>query len=127
MVRLLLPAAIVLVGLTLYALFDALSTPRHAVRSLPKPAWIAVVVLLPLVGPVLWLLFGRVRPAGTRPAPRPASPDDDEAFLRALAEQRRRAERERELERREAELRAREEELRRRREDGEGPGPGAGH
>lgn len=124
MARFLIPAAIVLVGLTLYALFDALFTPRHVVRSLPKPAWVAVVLLLPLVGPLLWIFLGRARSAGARPAPRPASPDDDEAFLRTLAEQRRRAEREKELARRETELRAREEELRRR-DDVEAPDPEA--
>ncbi|WP_298712679.1 PLDc N-terminal domain-containing protein [Micrococcus sp. 2A] len=126
--RFLIPAAIVLVGLTLYALFEALLTPAHQVRSMPKWAWVAVVVLVPLVGPLLWLFLGRARPAGAtgRPAARPASPDDDEDFLRTLRTQRRQAERERELDRRDAELRAREEELRRRRETGQEPdGPEA--
>ena len=34
--RFIIPAAIVLVGLTLYALFEALLTPAHQVRSMPK-------------------------------------------------------------------------------------------
>ena len=122
--RFIIPAAIVLVGLTLYALFEALMTPAHEVRSLPKWGWVAVVVLLPLVGPLLWLVLGRARVArGTaRPAPRgPGAPDDDEAFLRSLRVQRRQAVREQELDRRDAELKAREEELRRRRERGEEP------
>ena len=61
--RYIIPAAIVLVGLTLYALFEALMTPAHEVRSLPKWGWVAVVVLLPLVGPLLWLVLGRARVA----------------------------------------------------------------
>lgn len=122
--RFIIPAAIVLTGLTLYALFEALLTPAERVRSLPKWAWVAVVVLVPLVGPLLWLLLGRDRSSGrrARPAPRATgAPDDDEAFLRSLRTQRRQAERQRELDRRDAELRAREEELRRRRERGEDP------
>lgn len=117
--RFIIPAAIILAGLTLYALFEALLTPAREVRSLPKAAWVAVIVLVPLVGPLLWLLLGRARPAG-RAAPRPTgAPDDDEAFLRSLRAQRRQDAREQDLDRREAELRAREEELRRRREQGE--------
>lgn len=124
--RFIIPAAIMLVGLTLYALFEALLTPAHQVRSLPKWAWVLTVVLLPLVGPLLWLILGRRRvprtAGGSAPAARPASPDDDEDFLRSLRVQRRQAERERELEARERELRAREEELRRRRGRGEDDG-----
>jgi len=127
MPRLLIPAAIVLVGLTLYALFEAVLTPAHRVRALPKWVWIAVVVLVPLVGPLLWLFAGRartVRGVAARPAPRPSSPDDDEEFLRTLRTQRRQAEREKDLDRRAAELRAREEELRRRRAAGQDPEEG---
>ena len=113
--RFIIPAAIILAGLTLYALFEALLTPAREVRSLPKTAWVAVIVLVPLVGPLLWLLLGRARP-GPRPT---GAPDDDEAFLRSLRMQRRQDAREQDLDRREAELRAREKELRRRREQGD--------
>lgn len=123
MARILVPTAIVLVALTLFALFDALLTPAGRHRGMPKWAWIPTVLLLPLAGPLLWLFLGRPVPlfsgrtAAT--APRPASPDDDEEFLRTLRAQRAQTERARDLDRREAELRAREEELRRRRERGE--------
>ena len=87
-------------GLTVYAVLDVVTTPRDALRALPKPLWL-LLVLAPVLGPVLWFFFGRP-PRGTarqslRPGPSaaPGAPDDDEDFLRELRrraeEQRRRA------------------------------------
>jgi hypothetical protein len=88
-----------------YCLLD-LATSRPAdVRGLPKPVWF-VVLLLPLVGPACWYLFGRPEAGAVRggpkvlpdAAPQSRTPDDDEEFLRQLRrrteEQRRQAERE---------------------------------
>jgi len=79
-------------ALFVYAVLDVARTPPAAVRTLPKPLWF-LVLLLPLFGPVAWLLTGR--PArGARPAKQArGAPDDDEEFLRDLrreAEERRR-------------------------------------
>jgi hypothetical protein len=83
--------------LAIYALVDCVQTPSGDVRVLPKLAWMALIVL-PVLGPVLWLVFGRddsvVRrllfPAptgGPAPGPRRAlAPDDDPDFLRGLAQ-----------------------------------------
>jgi hypothetical protein len=99
-----LAAGVVVAVLSLLALAYCvleLATSRPSeVRGLPKPLWF-LVLLLPVVGPVSWFLFGR--PAGgasTRSTRRAASsPDDDEDFLRQLRrgteEQRRRAEQQR--------------------------------
>lgn len=87
-------------ALLIYCVLDVLTTPREAVRGLPKPLWL-LVVLPPLIGPAAWFLAGRP-PSGTarsplrpRPAPERGAPDDDEDFLRELRrraeEQRRRA------------------------------------
>lgn len=87
-------------ALLVYCVLDILTTPRGAVRGLPKPLWL-LLVLPPLVGPALWFFAGRP-PRGTArqplrpgPAPERGAPDDDEDFLRELrrraAEQRRRA------------------------------------
>lgn len=46
-------------ALTLYCLIDLWQTRLRETETLPRPAWIAIVALLPLVGPVTWLLFGR--------------------------------------------------------------------
>ncbi len=79
---------ILLVVLAIYCWVEiAMSDPRQ-VRQLPKGLW-ALIVFLPLAGPVAWLVSGR--PNGTdvrQPAPRPKSrtvaPDDDPDFLRSI-------------------------------------------
>ena len=91
---------VVVFGLTIYSFFDVLATDRARFPSLKKPTWL-LVVLLPLIGPLLWLLVGRRhRQAGSdrviqiRRRDRPVAPDDDPAFLRQLDEQAWRARRE---------------------------------
>jgi hypothetical protein len=82
--------ALVALVLGIYALVDCLRTTGSQVRGLPVGVWVAVIVLLPVVGPLAWLLAGRTH--GSRPAPPAASsrgaapkgPDDDEDFLRSL-------------------------------------------
>ncbi|QVQ50980.1 PLDc_N domain-containing protein [Spiractinospora alimapuensis] len=99
--------ALAAVVLWVYSLFDALTTPSTEVRTLPKLAWVAVIVLLLQIGALLWLFFGRPRvlatsnaaptagPAsGTPSSPKPTGgtqrgggpigPDDDPDFLRDI-------------------------------------------
>ncbi len=83
--------AAVAITLLVYSLFDLIATPRDQVRGLPKPLWF-VVILLPILGPIVWLVLGHQRvwrpPSGGRPAPRPPfrpkGPDDDPDYLRGL-------------------------------------------
>jgi hypothetical protein len=72
--------------LLVYAFFDLYATPRHNVQHLPKPLWFAVVIV-PVAGPLLWLLIGSTR--STQPPSRSGGrdvvgPDDDPDFLRGL-------------------------------------------
>lgn len=86
--------------LLVYCVLDIVRTPRDAVRTLPKPLWL-LVVLAPVFGPAAWFLAGRPKrgTAGSSrragPPPVAQAPDDDEDFLRELRrradEQRRRA------------------------------------
>ncbi|WP_287931809.1 PLDc N-terminal domain-containing protein [Arthrobacter sp.] len=116
------------VVLFIYGLIDCIRSESGDVRSLPKPAWIIVILLLPLVGVLLWFFLGRPRyaeagsQAGPASAPRGPSfsgrasqfraPDDDPDFLRNLEVSRaHKAEAER-LRRLKAELDAREAKLR---------------
>jgi hypothetical protein len=97
-------------GFWLYCLTDAILTPALECRGLSKPAWIAVIAVTFIVGGLAWLIARRpmrdqvrAQPgseawtgtadarAGRRTARegrgaggRPAGPDDDPEFLRAL-------------------------------------------
>jgi hypothetical protein len=46
-------------ALTLYCLIDLWQTRLRETETLPRPAWVAIVALLPFAGPIAWLLFGR--------------------------------------------------------------------
>ncbi len=79
--------------MTIYALLDIGRTEKHRILALPPWAWFIVVLLLPVVGPGLWLAFGYRREASsrgrgsTRQAPSASAPDDDENYLRFLRQQ----------------------------------------
>jgi hypothetical protein len=83
---------VIVVALFVYALFDLIATPSERARYLPKPLWFVALLLVP-IGPLLWLVLGRVRslPGGgpTKPRrpqapPGPRGPDDDPDYLRNL-------------------------------------------
>ncbi|GGL87660.1 hypothetical protein GCM10012279_01680 [Micromonospora yangpuensis] len=89
MVRLFILLFFVQVVCAALALISCLSAEKGTVRAMPRPAWVAVILLVPLLGWIAWFLAGRPRPVtpiGTRPARGPAAPDDDPEFLRAIAE-----------------------------------------
>ncbi|MDQ3325265.1 MAG: PLDc N-terminal domain-containing protein [Actinomycetota bacterium] len=86
---------LVAVGLSVYCLYDIVATPARSVRVMPKPVWV-LVVLVPLVGPLAWLLSGRRAPkSGPPPKPRPRviGPDDDPDFLWRMEQRERRSKR----------------------------------
>lgn len=113
MIRIIIGLGIVGLGLLIYSLVECLQTPRHRIRVMPKVAWLAVIVLLPIIGASLWLGFGRVRTPkkGAAASRRPRSPDDDPEFLRQVEIQRRQRQRAEEQRQRDADLRRQEREL----------------
>ncbi|WP_460370942.1 PLDc N-terminal domain-containing protein, partial [Actinocorallia lasiicapitis] len=79
--------SLLLLALWIYCLFDVITTPAANVRTLPKPFWLLIVLLLPDLGSIIWLVFGRPRVIAAAAAARPVvagGPDDDEDFLRGL-------------------------------------------
>ncbi|MFI7483687.1 PLD nuclease N-terminal domain-containing protein [Kocuria sp. M1R5S2] len=99
-------AAALAVGVIVYSLIECARTDSAEIRGLRKGAWIAVIVLLPVLGAVLWLFLGRPKgTAGTTGPVRGKGPDDDPQFLRNLEERRRQQEQAEKLRRWEEELR----------------------
>lgn len=82
--------ALLLIGLVveIAAIVSCALTPEQQVRGIPKPLWLLVILIFPLVGAVLWFAFGRDRSA---PRVRRVAPDDDPEFLRSLGRSRRAA------------------------------------
>lgn len=80
--------AIVAVAFYIYCIIDVLRTRSGTTRLLPKSVWLIVVILIPLLGGLLWLLFGRVwdLPGSRRRRRGPVAPDDDPAFLKKLGD-----------------------------------------
>ncbi|MBO0897453.1 MULTISPECIES: PLD nuclease N-terminal domain-containing protein [Arthrobacter] len=124
MPRLVLFGVIIVAAVIIYAIVDCVMSRAQEVRSISKTAWIFTIVLLPVLGALLWFLFGRPM-SGPEPKNRkprhPTAPDDDPEFLRNLAIRRRQQEKEAELKRREAELREREKQAGNKKNDDEKP------
>ncbi|MGX5356900.1 PLDc N-terminal domain-containing protein [Kocuria sp. KH4] len=103
---LIIGAAALAVGVIVYSLIECARTDSAAMRGLRKGGWIAVIVLLPLLGALLWLFLGRPRGAADSSGPaRGKGPDDDPQFLRNLEERRRQQEQAEKLRRWEEDLR----------------------
>ncbi|PUB30198.1 phospholipase D-like protein [Promicromonospora sp. AC04] len=109
---------LVVVGLMVYALVDVWGSEEDERGGLPRWLWVLLIVLLPLLGPISWIVVRvTARRSGTgpgpssgpgtggsrptvppRPGPRrpsgPAAPDDDPEFLWLLEQDRRKRERE---------------------------------
>jgi hypothetical protein len=83
MVRWLVIGGVAVLALTIYALVDLFVTASNRLRAFPKPVWIGIIVILPLIGPALWLLIGKNRPAVQQ---KPVAPDDDPRFMGTLSE-----------------------------------------
>jgi hypothetical protein len=84
MVRWIVIGSVGAIAFTVYALVDLSMTQAPRVRAFSKPAWIAIIVAIPLIGPLLWLLIGKSKRTGPRRAPGRSSPDDNPSFLGAL-------------------------------------------
>ncbi|MER6353296.1 PLD nuclease N-terminal domain-containing protein [Streptomyces sp. NPDC001634] len=127
---------LLVLALWIYAFIDCLNTPEEQVRGLPKVVWVIIILLFGevLVGPIAWLVAGKVRqaPAGGGSTPSEwhrnhrttwVAPDDNPEFLKSLKEEAASSQNVKDealLKDWEADLRRREEELRRR-ERGEEP------
>ncbi len=92
------------IGLLVYAVIDCGRTPEQEVPGgIPRSAWLVLVIIVPILGPLLWIFASRSdqnspgrgdrAPRGPRPggggtsgrrSSRPLGPDDDPDFLRGI-------------------------------------------
>ena len=74
---------------TVFVTVFAASANKTEVRNLPKWLWIIICLVVPVVGGLLYLGFGRPigRPKRGFGRTKVVAPDDDPQFLRDLAEQ----------------------------------------
>ncbi len=93
-----------------FSIVDCAVQPQTRHRGVPKGAWVAIVILVPVLGGILWFVLGRRR-GGAAGAVRRA-PDDDPEFLHGIS----RAEQD-------DRIRQLEEELARLDDDGDRPDP----
>ena len=57
------------IGLLIFCLVDCISIYESRIKVLNKIAWVFIIILLPLLGPILWLVIGKDR-SRDRPAER---------------------------------------------------------
>ena len=87
MPRLLL--GLVILGMTIYAVIDAIQTDDTRIQHLPKLMWILLILVFAPIGAVAWFFAGRQRGQqngrrGRNYPSAPRGPDDDPDFLRNL-------------------------------------------
>ncbi|MCT9869076.1 PLD nuclease N-terminal domain-containing protein [Paenarthrobacter aurescens] len=82
---------VIVLVIFVYALVDVIRTDGRLTRGISKPAWIIVQIVLPLLGAILWFIFGRPynKPTAKPVRRQPTAPDDDPEFLRNLETRRR--------------------------------------
>lgn len=93
--RYLIFAAVVVGIFTIFVTVFAASADKRFVRNLPKFLWVAVCLLLPGIGGLLYLVAGRPisgdgvgsAKSANRQQFRTVAPDDDPEFLKNLAQQ----------------------------------------
>jgi hypothetical protein len=86
MVRFDLIVGFIELALLIFCLVDVISIYESRIKVLNKIAWVFIIILVPVIGPILWLVIGKERradhPAERARDARPVAPDDDPEFLR---------------------------------------------
>jgi hypothetical protein len=92
-IKLQLLMSVVTFALWVYCLVGVIGTAADRVRNLPKPAWVLLVLLFPLVGSIAWLVAGRPADKARRATAAPMTrPERDRRVHERAEEQRRRHE-----------------------------------
>lgn len=82
---------VVPVALAIFAVIDLWRSTAVERAGLHRALWLAIVVLVPVLGPVAWIVVSRLRrPARPTRRTGPPAPDDDPDFLWRIEQERRR-------------------------------------
>ena len=84
MARLLIVGGFLALVFWVYSIVDCTVQPATRHRGVPKGAWIAIVVLIPVIGGLLWFTIGRRRRGTAQSSAQTIAPDDDPEFLRSI-------------------------------------------
>ena len=85
MVRWAVIAAIITLALMIFSIIDCSRTSENNIRSLPKWAWLVVIIFVPAIGSIAWIIAGRPKGNGQRKRKRKiVPPDDNPDFLGKL-------------------------------------------
>ena len=82
MARVLIVGAFLALIFWVFSIVDCAVQPATRHRGVPKAAWIAIVVLIPVLGGILWFILGRRR--RDQEGMQQVAPDDNPEFLRTL-------------------------------------------
>ena len=85
MVRWAVIAAIITLALMLFSIIDCSRTAENNIRSLPKWAWLVIIIFVPAIGSIAWIIAGRPKGNGRGRCKRKlVPPDDNPDFLGKL-------------------------------------------
>jgi cytochrome bd-type quinol oxidase subunit 2 len=85
MVRWAVIAAIITLALMIFSIIDCSRTAENNIRSLPKWAWLVIIIFVPAIGSLAWIIAGRPKGNGRRRRKRKiVPPDDNPDFLGKL-------------------------------------------
>ena len=85
MVRWAVIAAIITLALMIFSIIDCSRTAENNIRSLPKWAWLVIIIFVPAIGSLAWIIAGRPKGNGRGRRKRQiVPPDDNPDFLGKL-------------------------------------------
>ena len=85
MVRWAVIAAVITLALMIFSIIDCSRTAENNIRSLPKWAWLVIIIFVPAIGSIAWIIAGRPKGNGRGRRKRQiVPPDDNPDFLGKL-------------------------------------------